>query len=461
MAPRKKPLLAFMKQNQQRERCYINWLKKAACDLNLDLRNAVGKCFDGAANMSGIYKGLATRMKECSPESIYIHCYAHLLNLAIQATITQIEPLRKTLGQIQNLHNLIEASPKRHAIFNDIQIAGRSLVKTLKSLSVTRWSCHWEGVKVVIEELERIIKALLILKDDNNVKTYTDSRNLLIGICDFDFIIGLCILKIILSNTNSLSKYLQGKKIDVLKARTTASLTIQTLEGCRNERDFELIWQKAQLLSNNVKSWIADTEFSFKDARVPRTVKNVTAPESHHRVNTYFLSLDKVLGELKVRFEGNDQEILCSLGEIALLENPSENSFQTVSDFYKLDKDLLKVEFILLKNYKASVTSLNLESASDIYESLYNEDFLQMIPELSKVLKIFAVIPAISSTAERSFSGLRQMKTYLRNKIGQERLNSIALLNIERIYANKVLENDINKVIDIFARRKNRHQYFF
>ena len=73
-------------------------VKKAACDLNLDLRNAVGKCFDGAANMSGIYKGLATRMKECSPESIYIHCYAHLLNLAIQATITQIEPLRKTLG---------------------------------------------------------------------------------------------------------------------------------------------------------------------------------------------------------------------------------------------------------------------------------------------------------------------------------------------------------------------------
>ena len=53
------------------------------------------------------------------------------------------------------------------------------------------------------------------------------------------------------------------------------------------------------------------------------------------------------------------------------------------------------------------------------------------------------------------------MKTYLRNRIGQERLNSIALLNIERIYANKVLENDINKVIDIFARRKNRHQYFF
>ena len=152
-------------------------VKKAIGDLYFDLENIVGKCFDGAANMSGIHKGLATRMKECSPLAIYIHCYGHLLNLAIQGTITQIEPLRKTLGQIQSLHNFIEGSPKRHSIFNDIKINGNPLVKTLKSLSVTRWSCHWEGVKAVDEELERIVKALLILRNDNNVKNYTESHN--------------------------------------------------------------------------------------------------------------------------------------------------------------------------------------------------------------------------------------------------------------------------------------------
>ena len=53
------------------------------------------------------------------------------------------------------------------------------------------------------------------------------------------------------------------------------------------------------------------------------------------------------------------------------------------------------------------------------------------------------------------------MKTYLRSTMGQEKLQSVALLNIERIYANKVLENDIDNVIDTFARRKHRHQYFF
>ena len=411
--------------------------------------------------MSGIYKGLTTRMKECSPLAIYIHCYGHRLNLAIQGTITQIVPLRKALGQIQSLYNFIESSPKRHAIFNDIQIDGNPIVKTLKSLSVTRWSCHWEALKAVYEELERIVKTLLILKDDQNVKTCTDSRNLLIGICDFDFIMGVCVLKIILSNTSSLSRYLQGKRIDVLKARNNAYLTIAALKGCRNERDFDLIWKQVEILSNKVKNWINDTEFSFKEARVPRTVTNTMTPESHHRVNTYFLSLDKVQGELKTRFSDNDQEILCSLGEIAMLENPSEKCFQTVTEFYKLDGDLLKADFAIFKNCKANDTSLNLKSASEMYESFYQEDLLQMIPELEKILKIFAVIPATTCTAERSFSGLRRMKTYLRSTMGQEKLQSLALLNIERIYANKVLENDIDNVIDTFARRNKREQYFF
>ena len=150
---KKETFVGFYETKSTEGEVLYELVKKAACDLNLDLQNVVGKCFDGASNMFGIYKGLATRMKECSPLSIYIHCYAHLLNLAIQGTIVQIEPLRKTLGQIQSLYNFIEASPKRHAIFNDIKIDGKLQVRTLKSLSMTRWSCHCEGVKAVDDEL--------------------------------------------------------------------------------------------------------------------------------------------------------------------------------------------------------------------------------------------------------------------------------------------------------------------
>ena len=57
-----------------------------------------------------------------------------------------------------------------------------------------------------------------------------------------------------------------------------------------------------------------------------------------------------------------------------------------------------------------------------------------MLPELSKAIKILAVIPATSCSAERSFSPLRRLKTYLRNTMGQERLSNLALIHIERDY---------------------------
>ena len=57
---------------------------------------------------------------------------------------------------------------------------------TLKSLSVTRWSCRWEAVKAVVEQQERIVKTLLKLSVDKNAKTYADARCLLISVCDFD-----------------------------------------------------------------------------------------------------------------------------------------------------------------------------------------------------------------------------------------------------------------------------------
>ena len=42
--------------------------------------------------------------------------------------------------------------------------------------------------------------------------------------------------------------------------------------------------------------------------------------------------------------------------------------------------------------------------------------------------------------------------------MGGERLNSLAIINIERQFANAV---DMNAVIDVFARRHGRTKYFF
>lgn len=96
-------------------------VKTAISKLELSLGNLIAECFDGAANMSGAHKGLATRMKQCSPHGIYVHCYGHRLNLALQDTMTEIQPLRNALGIIQSLYNFLEGSTKRHAFFKEVE----------------------------------------------------------------------------------------------------------------------------------------------------------------------------------------------------------------------------------------------------------------------------------------------------------------------------------------------------
>ena len=55
----------------------------------------------------------------------------------------------------------------------------------------------------------------------------------------------------------------------------------------------------------------------------------------------------------------------------------------------------------------------------EMLETMQENDLLDIFPEFSKMVHILAVIPATSCSAERSFSALRRLKTYLRSTMGQ------------------------------------------
>ena len=105
-----------------------------------------------------------------------------------------------------------------------------------------------------------------------------------------------------------------------------------------------------------MKSWIAESDYLFHNACVPRrrpsmhlqdlqglvgeTDQNASAagppskPEEYRRVNTFFTSLDKVLAEIEDRFSGNDQDVLCALGDVTKSDSPASDSFDLVADYY-------------------------------------------------------------------------------------------------------------------------------
>ena len=75
--------------------------------------------------------------------------------------------------------------------------------------------------------------------------------------------------------------------------------------------------------------------------------------------------------------------------------------------------------------------------------------------ELHKLLTLFVTIPVTVATAERSFSKLKLIKTYLRSKMSQERLDGLAILSIENAEAKDM---DKQKLIQNFASVNARRQ---
>ena len=81
-----------------------------------------------------MYKGVAARIKRDNPRAIYVHCNGHILNLVLVDAAKAVIAARNTFGTISELHNFIEASAKRHAVFQEIQKESGCKSLTLKSL---------------------------------------------------------------------------------------------------------------------------------------------------------------------------------------------------------------------------------------------------------------------------------------------------------------------------------------
>ncbi len=64
---------------------------------------------------------------------------------------------------------------------------------------------------------------------------------------------------------------------------------------------------------------------------------------------------------------------------------------------------------------------------------------------------IGCTIPVTACENERANSVLKNLKTYLRNTMGQERLSSLALMHIH--YNIKI---DLDDVVDVFKLKYNR-----
>lgn len=93
-----------------------------------------------------------------------------------------------------------------------------------------------------------------------------------------------------------------------------------------------------------------------------------------------------------------------------------------------------------------------------LLDYLRETDLTTVLPQVTKLCELALTIPATSASAERSFSALKRIKTYLRNNQTQNRLSNLSLLSIEKevLMTIKSEPNFYDDVINEFLKKNRR-----
>ncbi|KAL2099389.1 hypothetical protein ACEWY4_005869 [Coilia grayii] len=84
--------------------------------LNIPIERLVAYCFDGASNLSGCFSGVQAQVKEFCPQSMYVHCGNHALDLVLQEVAAEVSLVADTLNFVRNISAVIGVSKAQGSV---------------------------------------------------------------------------------------------------------------------------------------------------------------------------------------------------------------------------------------------------------------------------------------------------------------------------------------------------------
>ena len=151
--------------------------------------------------------------------------------------------------------------------------------------------------------------------------------------------------------------------------------------------------------------------------------------------------------------------LLNSANDTSIDTLPQEIANILVGD---VDVERLKVQLCMFPDViktalEGSITRVtNVRTIADAM--LKSEIYQNMLSEVNKMLTLYFTFPVTTATAERSFSSLRRIKTYLRSTMSACRLNSLLLMHIHKERTEKL---DLAAIAKEFITSNSRRLNYF
>ncbi|CAI6354501.1 unnamed protein product [Macrosiphum euphorbiae] len=201
------------------------------------------------------------------------------------------------------------------------------------------------------------------------------------------------------------------------------------------------------LLFTDAKS-IAD------DFEITITCPRITGKQSHRNNYSYESPKDYYRVE---RFEKSNSVAfsLQHLHPALFIKMKKQEYTDSITNIY----NLYKIENLLAESESwYSLWQKKVSQSMDIIDLLEHSKIF--FPGIKIALEIFLSLPATSCAAERSFSTLRRVKTWLRSTTGEDRLNGLCMLSVHRERVDIRKGKLIGQLITRFAREQPRRLQF-
>lgn len=340
---------------------------------------------------------------------------------------------------------------------------------SVKRLSVTRWSSHFEAVKPVFNCFEKIVEAIEAMCDaSETIETRGAAQILLPAICDFSFLSFLCLWREILEEVDDAQKYLQIRGLCFEKA----VFKMKSLKLFLKDRRDDLV-EKALNFGKETCEEMGIPIIKRRNYRKKKTMPGEMADDEPLSIEkeikrSMLECLDRFSLEISTRCEAMEaiSERFAILQPKNLLEVPEKELSALVvslAEFYNefspaenLIREVLRLRRFLDSSGIPNEESHNWTSLKFLQFIVENE-LLDSLPNLTLAFRFFLTLCVSVASCERSFSKLKLIKSYLRSTMNQARLSSLAILSIENGIAEQI---DFDDAITKFAGLKMRRKRF-
>ena len=219
-----------------------------------------------------------------------------------------------------------------------------------------------------------------------------------------------------------------------------AHLLIKYYNSLRTEQKFQSFYESVLESSKD----LTDEPVLPRQRKTPSRYQEGTqthrysSPKDRYR-HAFYEALEHAIGEIQRRFDQPDLHVVSEVEALILnAANGEEISDipEAVCDYFKEKINLsdLKIQLCMLPNAIQTVQGTKIKRVTTIRtvaETLNTSTMVNgMLKEVGKLVQAYYTFPVTSATAERSFSCLRRIKTFLRSTMTHQRLNNLFLLYV-------------------------------